>query len=309
MSIIGIMRIKDILNNNTGLPKKGYSGSLSKCTKSATIQMALGMGQLLEFRHLQEQLKQELTIMSKRLMTCWAVAVTALVVMSQGALAQGLTSDQQREVLGMVQNETNKLSQQIHALTKLVQTQQAPRPQAPRPQAPRPQAPRAKAPRAQAPRVQATSTSTTLQVIKKHLSGQASRPASKGKVDVNNYLQELVDEAKEYEDRGQFRKALKRLVDGDDSDKCCNGSTRACDYKDSHGNIDVNKLIECEIQRQRDIEERVRLRQAFKRLLSGDECCDVEKKEQACVETYPYYSSNVVYRSRSGSVLYPVCLE
>lgn len=263
------------------------------------------MGQLLGFRHLQDQLKQELTVMSTKLMTGWAVAVavTAFVAMGQSAFAQGLNATQQNEVVSIVRHETDKLSQQIHALTKLVQSQQA---------APA-RAVRAQAAPGRVARTQAPAASTTLQMIKKHLSGPASksaskgRSASKGKIDVNNYLQKLVDESKECEDRERFRKALKRLVDGEESGKCCNGSTRAWDYKDSRGNIDVNKLIECEIQHQRDLEDRGRLRQAFKRLLSGDECCE-EKKETACVETNPSYSS-VVYPSRSGSYWYPVCLE
>jgi hypothetical protein len=103
-------------------------------------------------------------------------------------------------------------------------------------------------------------------------SSKAKSKKAKGKIDVDGYLQNLVDEAEECEDRERFQKALKRLIDGDDCGKSGSGWGRSCDYKDSKGKIDLNKLIECEIQHQLDLEDRENLRKAFKRLLSDDEC-------------------------------------
>jgi hypothetical protein len=234
--------------------------------------MALRTGQTLEFRHFDDQLKQELTVMSRKWMTYGVVALAVLAFSTQGVQAQKLNKEQRKEVEQIVAKAKKEIGDKIDAskdeLAALIKSQKVPSDEAER-------------------TFEGAPSAATLQLIAASFAGTTEPTAtSNGKVDVNNYLQKLVEDAKEREDRERFRKALRRLVDGDDSAKSCDGWGRSCNYT-VDGKIDVNLLIECEIQHQRDLEERTRLREAFKRLLSGDEC-----KTECKTSGVSYSSSN-----------------
>ena len=128
---------------------------------------------------------------------------------------------------------------------------------------------------------------------------------------LNDALEDLLKEQERCDDREKLAKVIRRLVGtADGSAACtsgCYGLSFDCNYRRPDGSIDFGKFIECEVRQQELIEERQKLGNALKRLISGNECCD-GKKEQACIETSPYYSP-VVYRSSAGTYLRSICVE
>ncbi len=231
--------------------------------------------------------------MSRNLVTGCGAAFAVLLISGQCVFAQKLSDEQRDEVKSIVAETEKKLGEQIKASTNelaaLIKSQRSdPSP--------------AQSQSAEVP------SSTTLQLLTASLVGHTPSPVVGGKVDVNKYLQDLVNDAKACEDRERLRNAFRSLV----SDETCNGCRRPCDYKDPKtGNIDVNKLLQCEIDHQLELENRARFRKAFKQLLSGDDCCEEkceEKKEQACNQTSTYYSP-VVFESPSWSYYRPICVD
>lgn len=130
------------------------------------------------------------------------------------------------------------------------------------------------------------------------------------KPSLDGALADLLKEQERCEDREKLAKVIKRLIGSDCSDSCksgCYGISLDCDYRNDDGSINFGKFIACEIRQQELIEERQKLGKAIKRLISNDDCCD-DDQGQACIETSPYHS-NVVYQTRTGRYLYPVCVE
>lgn len=228
--------------------------------------------------------------MSRSFVTTCGAALAVMLISGQSVFAQKLSKQQRDEVKSIVAETEKKLGEQIEASTNklaaLIKAQRSdPAPVQTQPEQ--------------------VSSNATLQLLAASLVGSTPSPLVGGKVDVNKYLQDLVDDAKACEDRERFRSAFRSLVSDDD----CTGCRRPCDYKDPvTGKIDVNKLLQCEIDHQLEIENRARFRKAFKQLLSGDDCCEEKKKEQACNPTSTHYSP-VVFESPSWSYYRPICVD
>ena len=232
--------------------------------------------------------------MSKNVVTGCGAALAVLLISGQCVFAQKLSDEQRDEVKSIVAESEKKLGEKIDESTNEL-------------------AALIKAQRSDPAPVQSQSaqisSNTTLQMLAASLVGNTPSPVVGGKVDVNKYLQDLVNDAKACEDRERFRSAFRSLVSDDDCDNACKGCRRTCDYKDPvTGKIDVNKLLQCEIDHQLEIENRARFRKAFKQLLSGDDCCEEKKKEQACSQTSNHYSP-VVLESPSWSYYRPICVD
>lgn len=106
-------------------------------------------------------------------------------------------------------------------------------------------------------------------------------------------LQELLEQQEACEDRQKVRRALNSLISGSD---CGTSYGYGRDDYRSGGKIDFGKLVNLEMKRQEEIEERQKIARALKSFLNND--CDscAPKCETSSIESYstPYRSSVVL---------------
>ncbi|MFT5091714.1 MAG: hypothetical protein ACI93T_000528 [Porticoccaceae bacterium] len=221
------------MNKNAGLPKKRYSGFLSSCTKCRTIQIALRTGQTLEFRHFDDQLKQELTVMSRKLMAC--LAMTSIVLTSSGrdSIADGLDDKAKKQVAEIVAKEIANLLQKgdenseqkkqrpiLHsALDEVLEEAQR-------------SEERAKLGNALKRLIASSDGSTTCDSGCFGTSLLVTYRRANGSIDFGEFIEHEVRQQELIEERQKLGKALKRLISGDECKT--EGKTSGVSYSSSN---------------------------------------------------------------------------
>ncbi len=226
--------------------------------------MALRTGQTLEFRHFDDQLKQELTVMSRKWMTCMAMAAVVLAtsVAGNSAFAEGKERGDRGRPAARGQRDRG-----------------------PSRRAPEHAAPKHRAPEHAAP--------------KHHPPGNAKRGGNYGGGPFANYFGPKNDRAPELEkvldmilrhqdrdeDRAKLGAALKSLIDGNGSSSLGYGYHGS--YRNRYGRLDINTAVNYELRRQQLLEDRKKLGDALKSLIK-----DASSSEKCETESVGSYSPN-----------------
>ncbi len=197
--------------------------------------MALRTGQLPDPRHFYDQLKQELTVMSRNWTTYCVVALAVSMLSGQNLFAGGLDKEEREEVSKIVSLEIQKAAPGIAQLV-----------------------------------IDAMKKSNHKLPAKKPAPKPAQKPGLNDALAELLKEQELCEDREKL-----AKVIRRLVGTGDSSTDCkagCYGYSLDCDYKRADGSLDFGKFIDCEIRQQELIEERQKLGKALKRLISDDEC-------------------------------------